>query len=103
MTGQELLMVAGMAIAVYLPKVVPLVVVSERLTDRLRPWLRYVAPAVLGALVAPSIVQPSSNSLPGWSQLPFLVAFAAALLTRRMVQSLAAGLVAILVVTLFLR
>jgi branched-subunit amino acid transport protein len=69
MTVTELLIVLGMAVAVYLPKAAPLVVVSERLTARLRGWLEYVAPAVLGALVAPRILAPTGDlAPPTWDQ-----------------------------------
>ncbi len=37
MTPGELLVIVGMAAAVFLPKALPLVVVSEGLTTRLRP------------------------------------------------------------------
>ena len=104
MTPTELLVILGMALAVYAPKALPLVVVSEGLTTRLKPWLEYVAPAVLGALVAPSIVAPAGQiAAPGWEQTGYLVAFVVALVTRRMVPSLAAGLATIVLVTLLLR
>jgi branched-subunit amino acid transport protein len=99
MTASELLVVLGMAVAVYLPKLIPLVVVSETITNHLRPWLRYVAPAILGALVGPAILTPVGQlAPPGLAHLPFVFAFAAALATRRMLPSLAAGLVALLIV-----
>lgn len=102
MTGTELLLVLGMAVAVYVPKALPLVVVSESLTTRLRPWLHYVAPAVLGALVAPSIVAPAGQlAAPGWDQSGYVVAFLVALRTRRMLPSLAAGMVVIVSIALF--
>jgi branched-subunit amino acid transport protein len=104
MTPAELLVILGMAVAVYSPKALPLVVVSEGLTTRLRPWLQFVAPAVLGALVAPTIVAPSGQlAAPGWDQSGYLAAFLVAIVTRRMVPSLTAGLVTIVVVTLFRR
>ena len=100
MTPADLLVLLGMALAVYVPKALPLVVVSESLTTRLRPWLQYVAPAVLGALVAPSILAPAGHvAALAWDQAGYLVAFVVAILTRRMVPALAAGLVTIAVVT----
>jgi branched-subunit amino acid transport protein len=88
MTPGDLLVIVGMALAVYVPKALPLVVVSEGLTARLRPWLQRVAPAVLGALVAPSILTPAGHlAAPAWNQTGYLVAFVVARLTRRMVTS----------------
>jgi branched-subunit amino acid transport protein len=98
MSPETFAVIVGMALAVYVPKALPLIAVSEGLTDRLRPWLKYVAPAVLGALVAPNIVSPWAASW--WSQIPFAVAFIAALATRRMLPALAAGLATLLVVAL---
>jgi branched-subunit amino acid transport protein len=103
-TAIELVVILGMALAVYLPKALPLVIVSEGLTTRLRPWRQYVAPAVLGALVAPSIVASSSQLVgPGWDQTAYVVAFVVAVVPRRMVPSLAAGLATIVLVTLLRR
>jgi branched-subunit amino acid transport protein len=99
MTAGELLVIVGMALAVYLPKAVPLIAVSEALTTRLGPWLRYVAPAVLGALIAPAIVAPAGHvAAPGWELAPYLMALVAALLTRRMVPSLGIGLVVLVLI-----
>ncbi len=95
MTITEFAIVLGMAVAVFLPKVVPLVAISEHHTAQLRPWLQYVAPAVLGALVAPSI---ATN--PNWTQAAYMVAFVVAVRTRRMLPSIAAGLVVLVLVTL---
>ncbi len=99
--ASELLIVLGMAVAVYLPKVLPLVAMSEALTARLQRWLRYVAPAVLGALVAPSIFAPAGRpGLPGWDQAAYVVALVVAIWTRRMLPSLAAGMGAIILVAI---
>jgi branched-subunit amino acid transport protein len=101
MSGPELLLVLGMAVAVYTPKVVPLVMVSARHASRLQLWLRYVAPAVLGALVAPSIVAPAGRiSMPGWELAAYLLAGLVAAVTRRLLVALAAGATALVLVTL---
>ena len=101
MTASELLVIVGMAIAVYLPKALPLVLISERATARLEGWLQYVAPAVLGALVAPSIVAPDGRlGAIGWDQAAYVVAFVVAVWTRRMIPSLAAGIAAVVLTAL---
>jgi branched-subunit amino acid transport protein len=101
-TATEALIIVAMALAVYLPKAVPLIVVSEGLSARLAPWLKYVAPAVLGALIAPAIVGPSGQpTAPGWDLVPYVAAFAAAVRTRRMLPALAVGLFVLLVVAIF--
>jgi branched-subunit amino acid transport protein len=103
-TVAELLVVVGMAIAVYVPKALPLVLISEGLTARLRRWLQYVAPAVLGALVAPSIVSPAGRPAGlGWDQAAYVVAFGVAIWTRRMIPSLASGMAAVILTALIQR
>ena len=98
---RDVLLVLGMAVAVYLPKVLPLVLVSDRVAVRLRSWLQYVAPAVLGALVGPSIVAPLGRlTAPGWDQAGYLVALLVVLVTRRMVLALGAGMIAVVLVAL---
>jgi branched-subunit amino acid transport protein len=95
MSNTDLVVVIGMALAVYLPKVLPLVIVSEHLTDRFSVLLRYVAPAILGALVAPNLVAQSLN----WNQIGYLVAFIVVLRTRHMLASVGAGMLAVFIAT----
>jgi branched-subunit amino acid transport protein len=92
-----------MALAVFLPKAVPLLLVPERIAPSVRRWLDYVAPAVLAALVAPSIVLENGEvAAPRWEHLAFTVTFAVAVWTRRMLPSLASG-VAVLLLGLLLQ
>lgn len=79
----------------------PLALVTERQAERLRRWLVYVAPAVLGALVAPSIFAPDGYlASPGWDLAAYVLAAFVAATTRRLVTPLAVGVVALIVVTL---
>ena len=97
MSLNDLLVIVGMALAVYAPKVIPLVLVSERHAERLKGWLVYVAPAVLGALVAPSIVlRPPTLDLAA-----FAVAAVVAAVTRRMLAAIAVGAVMLVLANLF--
>src|SRR5438876_6450403 len=96
MTLTDVAIILGMALAVYVPKVLPLVLISERHAEPLKRWLIYVAPAVLGALVAPSIVLRPL----GWELAAFGVAALVAGLTRRMVLALAIGAVGLITATL---
>jgi branched-subunit amino acid transport protein len=96
MTGAEVLVIVGMALAVYTPKVLPLALVPEHAADRLKPWLIYVAPAVLGALVAPSIVlRPPSLDLAAYLMAGLVAAF-----TRHMLAAIGAGVAALAIATL---
>jgi branched-subunit amino acid transport protein len=92
MNSADVLIIVGMALAVYVPKVLPLVLVSEHHATRLRKWLEYVAPAVLGALVAPGILLRNGELVaPGPEVAAYAVAGLVAALTRRMVLALAVG------------
>ncbi len=100
MIGRDLLVVLGMALGVYLPKLLPVLLVSDRLPPLMQRWLRYVAPAVLAALVAPAILAPGGRlAAPSWEQAGYLAAFIVAILTRRMLPSLAVGLAVVLATT----
>jgi branched-subunit amino acid transport protein len=100
----DLAAVLIIALAVYLPKALPMVLVSDRITPGVRRWLDHVAPAVLAALVAPSIVLPNGRfGAPRLEQLAFVVTFLVALRTRRMLPSVASGFAVLLAVVLLSR
>ena len=91
------------SLAVYTPKALPLVLVGDRLPSGVRRWLEFVAPAVLAALVAPSIFTADGNvTPPRWELLAFVATFVVAVITRRMLPPVAAGL-AVLVAVVVLR
>jgi branched-subunit amino acid transport protein len=99
-TTRSLLIVTGMALSVYLPKLLPLLLVGDRLPAGLRRWLQYVAPAVLSALVAPAILAPEGSlAKPSWEQSPFLVTLLIAVATRRMFVAVAGGVATLLLLT----
>ena len=99
MSPGDLLAVGAMALGVYLPKLLPLVLLAGRLPPAVRRWLGYVAPAVLGALVAPAILAPEGRlALPGIDGLGYAAAFLVAVATRRMLPAVAAGLAVALLV-----
>ena len=55
--AEFLLMVTGMGLATYLPRLAPLLFLSERkLPDWLMEWLDLIPAAILGALVGPALV-----------------------------------------------
>jgi len=99
--SRDLLVIVGMALGVYVPKVLPLVLLSGRLPPGVRRWLGYVAPAVLAALVAPVVLAPRHQlQLPGWEALGYVAAALVALATRRMFPAIAAGLGVVLIAVL---
>lgn len=104
MSGRDLLVLCGMILAVFLPKALPLLIPGDRITAGVRRWLTYVAPAVLSAMVAPTILAPNGYlARPGWFQLPFLVTLMIAVATRKMFVSLAAGLAVVVALAVISR
>ena len=54
MPPEQLLLILGMALVTYIPRVAPLLLLSSRqLNPHLMRWLEMVPPAVLAALLAP--------------------------------------------------
>ena len=89
--------------AVFAPKALPIVLVGDHLPRPVRRWLEFVAPAVLAALVAPSIFTADRTLAPlRWEVLAFGATFIVAVVTRRMLPPVATGL-AVLVAAAVLR
>ncbi len=101
MNTRDLAIMGGMILAVYLPKALPLLLLGDRISPGVQRWLKYVAPAVLSAMVAPDILVPGGRvAPPTWAQAPFLVTLVITILTRRMFVAVAAGLVTLVATTL---
>lgn len=93
MSLSDVAAVVLMALAVFLPKGLPILLLGNHIPAVVRVWLWYVAPAVLAALIAPAIVRPVLGpTFAPLDLLPFAASGATALATRRMLLSLAAGL-----------
>lgn len=76
-----LLTIIGMALVTYLPRLIPLLVLSgKNLPQPMVVWLRHVPPAVLAAMLLPIIIMPESKVTLGienlffWAALPTFVA-----------------------------
>lgn len=79
MTGNEILMIAGMAVVTFLIRYPMLVLVGRvKLPDRVFQALRYVPIAVLTAIIVPAIVYPDGRNL---DLNPFSPYFVAAVVT----------------------
>ncbi len=65
MTFQEyFLILLGMGLVTYLPRLLPLLVLSQRqLPQWLVDWLELIPVAILAALLAPSLVVDSGNAI----------------------------------------
>jgi branched-subunit amino acid transport protein len=105
---QIILAILLMALVTYLPRFLPLLLLSRRkLNPMFRIWLSYVPVAVLAALLGPALfmaegtlltIQPSLNQY-FWAALP---SFAIALLTRSMFLTVLTGMGAVAILRLFI-
>lgn len=97
MDRSYLLTIAGMALATYLPRAVPLLLLTKRpLPAWLREWLDLVPAALLGALVAPALVtgsEPRSLELLRPELFAALPTLAVAVMTRSLAGSVLVGMV----------
>lgn len=87
----------GMAVVTYLPRMLPLVVLSRfQLPPVLLRWLSYIPVAVLAALLAPDLLERPDYLL---ASIP---AFAIALLTSSLMGTVLTGIAAIVLLRLLL-
>lgn len=96
-----LLTLIGMAVVTYLPRVFPLLALSGRkLPDVVASWLSYVPPAVLAAMLLPSIlfvdgqIVLSLDNLFFWAAIP---TFAVAIWTRSLFAPVLVGMVIVII------
>jgi branched-subunit amino acid transport protein len=90
-----LVVVAGMALATYLPRMIPLVALSSRrIPPWLADWLDLIPAAILGALLAPGLFAGETRALElGRPELlAALPTFAVALKTRSLGLTVVAGM-----------
>jgi branched-subunit amino acid transport protein len=101
-----LLLFAGMALVTYLPRMLPLVVLSRfKLPPLLLRWLEFVPVAVLSALLASGLlVRDARLALPPQHPelLAALPAFAVAVWTRSLMGTVVTGIVAMALLRLLL-
>lgn len=90
-------MIIGVSIVSLLPRILPVAFFSRfEFPELLKKWLSYVAPAVLGALTALSVLAPSgtidisAGNLYIWAFIP---TFLVALKTRSLFYSLLVGII----------
>jgi branched-subunit amino acid transport protein len=100
------LTILGMAVVTYLPRVFPLLALSgKKLPDVVVFWLRYVPPAVLAAMLLPSLVF-QDGKIAIISENLFLLAalptFAAAILTRNLFVPVLVGMAVVILARLLI-
>ena len=89
-------LIIGMSLATALPRILPVAIFSRfEFPEKLREWLSYIAPAVLGALLAVSVLAPqgimeiSIHNRFIWVFIPTMLI---AVLTRSLFYTLVVGI-----------
>jgi len=101
-----LIMILGMALVTYLPRIVPLFAFSDKkLPDVIISWLRYVPAAVLSAMLLPTIILVDGTVSIGLENLFFLAAvptFITAILTKSLFPPVIVGMLVVVIGRLLL-
>ncbi len=96
MRQEIILVVLGMALVTAIPRFFPVAVLSRfEFPDKLQEWLSYIAPAVLAALVAVSVLAPQGAILISPSNIyirVFIPTLLVAIYTRSPFYTLVAGI-----------
>lgn len=90
------LMILGMWLVNYLPRVFPMVVLSKmEIPERMITWLGFVPAAVLAAIIVPSLIMPDGQVALTWRN-PYLItaipAVVIAIKTQSLVWTLLVGM-----------
>ncbi|MFN2303793.1 MAG: AzlD domain-containing protein [Anaerolineales bacterium] len=101
-----LLTIFGMALVTYLPRALPLFALSgKKLPKWMVSWLRYIPPAVLAAMLFPTIlfqeekINLSLDNLYLWAAIPTLIA---AVLTKKLFIPVIIGMLVVILARLFI-
>ncbi len=90
------LVILGLWVVNYLPRAVPMVVLSKLKIPRpVSQWLGFVPAAVLAAIIAPAILMPEKHLVVTWDNKYLITAIPAlivAVKTRSLVWTLLAGM-----------
>ena len=96
MRQEIVLVILGMALVTAVPRFLPVAILSRfEFPEKLKEWLSYIAPAVLAALVAVSVLAPDGTIVitPGnlyiWAFIPTLLV---AIYTRSPFYTLVTGI-----------
>ncbi len=95
-----LITIIGMALVTYVPRIFPLLALSDKkLPDLVVAWLKQVPAAVLAAMLLPSVLMPSGEISVGldnlflWAALPTL---GAAILTKSLFVPVIIGMLVVI-------
>lgn len=106
MEERALIAVLGMALATYLPRMLPLLGLSRlSLPYFLERWLSYIPTTIFAALIFPAILMQGGKLNPGFQNYQLtasLISFLIGWRTRSMIVTVMGGLITLALLTLFL-
>lgn len=104
MDQKVILIIIGMSIVTYLPRMLPLVILSRfRLSPLFLAWLRYIPVAVLSALLFPGLLISDGRLSLGFENkalLASLLCFFVAVRSKNLFFTVSAGVAAMLLLNL---
>jgi branched-subunit amino acid transport protein len=100
MTSQQLQLILGMAFVTYLPRVLPLLVLSNRsIPDKVSKWMSFIPVSIFSALIFSDIFfwenQFNINPIINIKLLPSILVFFIAYKTKNLLLSMVFGITAI--------
>ena len=94
-TERLILIFLGMMLVTYVPRLIPLIALSQiRMPDRVMSWLSYLPAAILSALIFPGALMRYGAFDPGFanpSVWALAVSFAVAIKTRNLILTMVVG------------
>ncbi|NLK68828.1 MAG: AzlD domain-containing protein [Clostridiaceae bacterium] len=106
MEQQAILIILGMSIVTYIPRALPIIVLSKfKLPDWFLRWLKYIPVAILSALLVPEVVifEDSVNfSLDNKNLLAAIPSLLVAYKTKNLFVTVSVGIMSMLILNLLL-
>ena len=100
MTSQQLQLIFGMALVTYLPRVLPMLVLSNRsVPEKISKWMSFVPVSIFAALIFSDVFfwesQFNVNPIVNIKLLPSVLVFIVAYKTKSLLWSMVLGIAAI--------
>ena len=100
MTSQQLQLILGMAIVTYIPRVLPMLVLSNRsVPDKISKWMSFIPVSIFAALIFSDIFfwegQFNVDPIHNIKLIPSVVVFFVAYKTKSLLWSMVLGITAI--------
>ncbi|MER2002261.1 MAG: AzlD domain-containing protein [Carnobacterium inhibens] len=100
MTSQQVQLIFGMALVTYLPRVLPMLVLSNRsVPEKISKWMSFVPVSIFAALIFSDVFfwesQFNVNPIVNIKLLPSVLVFIVAYKTKSLLRSMVLGIAAI--------